>query len=267
MTNLTPNGLSITQLKKDAKRLKKETGISLSEAQKHIAKERTGFSSWSSLIEVCHRLEGSIQRFNLTHIGSKTPSSFATFKRKPVVLAVGEIGTGKTILTHRLLATSNLSGKKILICDFRSCQKRYWEPHHYDNLNDKPNDDVHVHAYEDFENGRCWSVFDSSGYLVELHKLLLSGDYSILLIDEMTRLDKEENLPLFEAILDTCASKGISTIIATQLLNDKSGTLLTEYLSVEFIHDRTIPVSLATGSYFKYRNHVSGDQQQLKLTS
>lgn len=267
MNDLTPNGLSITQLKKDAKRLKKETGISLSEAQKHIAKERTGFPSWSSLIETCNRYNGSLQRFNLTHIGSKNPNSFATFKQKPVVMVEGEIGTGKTILTHRLLTASNLTGKKLLICDFKSLKKEYRTSYRNDNLNDKPYDGIHLHAYEDFENGLCWSLFDSSGYLVELHKLLLSGDYSVLLIDEMVRLDKEENLPLIEAILDTCSSKGISAIIATQLLNAKTERLLTEYISAEITHDRTIPVSMAKGSIFNYRNHISGDQQQLKLTA
>ena len=49
MSKYTPNGLSIQQIKKDAKKLKKAKNISLSEARNIITKEKTDFESWDSM--------------------------------------------------------------------------------------------------------------------------------------------------------------------------------------------------------------------------
>ena len=89
-----PTGLSITQAKKDAKKLAKQSEIALSEAQELVARKHSR-SDWPTMMEFINKkstLSVSLKQSFLSRDSIQFPS------QKSVTTVVGESGSGKTLL-------------------------------------------------------------------------------------------------------------------------------------------------------------------------
>lgn len=98
---LAPNGVSFTQIKKYAKRLKKESNLSSQEALNQVTKELTQFDCWEALIEYNKKRGGSLGKIK-------------TIDRDVVIYADKPIYIMKSML-HKKVGFSLISKNKKLL--------------------------------------------------------------------------------------------------------------------------------------------------------
>ncbi|CAH7370847.1 hypothetical protein VCHA53O466_40315 [Vibrio chagasii] len=270
MNKYTPNGLSIAQLKKDAKKLSKKSSVPLSKSLDLIATSKTNSSSWSKLIQTCNSLDGSIHCFRVKSLANKSNLRFSVFKSKPLLLVTGEIGTGKTLLAHRLLSSDIVQTGELIVCDFGSVfnsglMESYVDVkrHYVGRLSLIPYEDFLGSTYMN-RDGR-WVI----NYLLAILGKLSLGKASVLYIDELCRLEcgihKLESHLIIEAILEMCVSKGIVVIAVGQVVSGELNVIMSKYASALMSHDGSVSCSMVTGSFFDFSNLVSGESSRFKL--
>lgn len=113
----TPNGISFLQIKKYAKRLKKESSFSNQQALDQETKENTSFESWNELIEYDKNRGNSFNKIKIKDL------SFVVYNDKPLIPFYFEIGLNqKTILPIKMFHIF----KKVLIITPKRIKIR-WE--------------------------------------------------------------------------------------------------------------------------------------------
>jgi hypothetical protein len=115
MLHYTPNGLSIKQLKKDAKQIKKESDItlSLSNIQNQLANKYTNFSTWHELMDTCKQ-EGSVMSLLSFLDIDENKQKLVTYKNKPLNLIAGGVGLGQAQIVYQILSYSYNNKCKVL---------------------------------------------------------------------------------------------------------------------------------------------------------
>ena len=65
MNKYTPNGISLDQIKKYAKKMKKEKSISLNEAMDLVTEDKTNIPTWKAMIKELNKKGGSIAKIKI----------------------------------------------------------------------------------------------------------------------------------------------------------------------------------------------------------
>lgn len=211
-----PNGLSIDQLKKYAKRLKKEQNISLIDAQNKIAQEHSDQPTWKEMIKHIKKenilsfqtLDNSHQLFHL--------------KENPILLLTGFSGTGKTTILKTLVNNylTNHNSNVLFVNFFDSAHElEIFEGkglNHYPcNLKDltikKPNDIKYIF------NSIQESINDNIGLVV---------------IDELSKVQfNNDSINYFLKLLIKCKKNKIPVVLSLQALNDILYSNISSFIS------------------------------------
>ena len=266
MKQYTTNGLSIQQLKKDAKRLKKTNNITLSDAQNNIAVLRTPYASWSKMMHASSLFGRSLSRFSFTSFGLQADEGVTLFSNRPLGIIEGEMGTGKSLLAQKLLLNSGFSKSHVLVCDFRSVFRD--TSYEFYSRADEVCGQITLLAFEDylskFSDSNYWS---ESAYLIEVLKKVESGKYGSVLFDEVSRFCfSAECQILLAEVLRVCSKRGVSIVMSYQLAPMEFRKLIQPYLSFEITHDRAMPVSAKEGSSFKLKSQIYPLDTSIRLT-
>lgn len=221
MLKYTSNKLSIEQLKKDAKKLKKEKNIPLYEAQNLIAIEKTNYSSWKKMIEevnqVTHRLWANDVVINF-------------YKNKPLFVIDADPGCGKTFFLNSLIVDNYKKTTTILYAGILEATKEST----FHVLKNKYQKQLTTHLFE-------FSHFDYQGsyneeYLNSLiDKVKKSKKLDFLIVEEGARFVQKINSDTFEKLIKVCIQKKISIIFSTQCYDN----LFKNYIKEEYISFKT----------------------------
>tara|TARA_Y100001960_G_scaffold189798_1_gene198917 strand:+ start:15223 stop:16014 length:792 start_codon:yes stop_codon:yes gene_type:complete len=221
MSKYTPNGLSIQQIKKDAKKLKKAKNISLSEARNIITKEKTDFESWDSMQNYLFKNGNVIEVLSFNTMEDKK-EKLTIYEEKPLTIIHAKPGYGKSFFIVNLL--QNEKPEECLIANTEGSDR--FQPYNELDLIEKYN---FKGSYEEMIS-KSVNDFHMINILNELKK----GKTKTLAIDEINRLLDINSLEdsFFNEILDYCSKKNIKVIIATQLFEiEKFEKIVKNYTS------------------------------------
>lgn len=104
-----PNGVSFNQIKKDAKKIKKEGFLTHMEALNLATKNKTDFSTWSALDKFVENQGSTIAKLNVLNTHQ------VLYKEKNFLSVCLPPGAGKTFILLQILANSHKNYKKIAI--------------------------------------------------------------------------------------------------------------------------------------------------------
>lgn len=227
----TLSGLSIEQLKKDAKKYKKKYKISLHEAQNHISLKSENMI-WSKM-QKSSKVEGGILSFLKFYTIDKKKEMIPVFHNKFINIVYAPPGFGKSTLINEILKHS--SYKNIIYTSVfgRACMSK---------ISSSVSNDKNIEFIELNEKYR--SNKDMINILKDIVKKINSG-VDCLVFDEFMRFDLNEKTikKLFYDICILSKKFKVSIIIGTQVLDE----------NLFFMKDHIN--SLLTSSYYKYDNY------------
>ena len=217
MSKYTPSGLSISQIKKDAKKLKKESNISLSQALNEITDKYTEFESWNEMQKYFQKTAKIKNLITFKDLDNKKVK-INIYENKNVNVIYSPPGTGKSSFVRQISLESN---KKILICDIK-----YNKNSPYKNFKN-----ISIHEYSDLAYNSDEITNKGITELNNISELLDLNDFEILIIDESDRILTKDNIDLIEKIIQKCINNNITLLISTQLLNEKPFSKIEKYIS------------------------------------
>ncbi|MBO1897591.1 ATP-binding protein [Shewanella sp. BF02_Schw] len=190
-----PSGISVTQAKKDAKKLAKSSGLQLSEAQ-NLTAFKHGRTSWAALVNQLSTQNSLSLHFNQGEKKLNFP------KEKSFTIVEGVSGSGKSVILIEAAAQMNKAGYPVvyLTCDLSKVS---------------PSDLAGQAVIQQQKtNPDLFLVYDFLDEDLDLASFWLNG--SILIIDEIAAFFEKYSSDLVNDLLK--ASK--HTIVACQEIRD-----------------------------------------------
>jgi hypothetical protein len=224
----TPNGLSISQLKKDAKKIKKELNIPLNSAQQIIVKNKTNYKSWHNMMDSLNSAGNPIARTYINN-GEKI-ENLVVYKNKPIVLLNARPGFGKTTIGLNLI--SNSSKNRFLHCSICKLEKVINEeakraternPLTAKLLSNISYDEYIFNNKNDCTYARMNDLIDESilGNINENHGFVFIDEFQRLLTNEKSLLN----------LIYKCSFLNIPIIISDQIRNLDYFSIIEKYIS------------------------------------
>lgn len=206
MKDYTPNGLSVSQLKKDAKKLKKALNIKLSEAQKIIVKEKTNFNTWESMINAIDNVNGSIGKLSYLDI-NKQKKNIVIYKEKPLLLINMPPSYGKSLLCCNFIINSSYNN--ILYCNLLDLRTYFKDDNNFNGFDGVKNVDEYIFKFKDEK-----ILYNDliNGSLIDT----ISDKHELVIIDEGQRLNLSDDS--FYKLVEKCKKLSIPLILTTQYL-------------------------------------------------
>lgn len=207
-------GISLSQAKKDAKRLAKTHDIPLHEAQAAYAQEVSLKANgevpntWNKLT-AWTRAQGECLGVLSFHDRSDQEIKLPVYENKPIVLLSGNPGSGKTFALNSLVDKWTKNDQKVHYFDYRNA---------YSDLFLRKNKNLVLYPFN--ERHFRWSITnkDLCRLYTDIMKIdLKKGD--ILIIDQMARfmLAAEKFFPTFlEDIIELSKEKGVILCLVSQ---------------------------------------------------
>jgi hypothetical protein len=223
MDMYTPNGLSVSQLRKDAKKLKKSTGIVLSEAQDKIVRQKTPFKSWNLMMCALTSIDQSVTKFSYFDL-HKNRHTFSVYKNKPLVFLYAPPGYGKSLwLAHLIL---NSSAINVLYCSICTVDDAFGA---FRSLFDEKRElNISQHIFKDRSDDSIKYNDLLSGGLSKL----IESDYDMIVIDEYARLNISEQS--LQVLMDVCIAGNVSLFISSQWIEKREWDFHERYCSHVF---------------------------------
>ena len=216
MKNYTPNGLCIDQLKKDAKKIKKENNLKMVEALDHIAKTRTNFYNWKSLIK--HSLySDTTSVFSLKDVDGFY-NKFSVYKNRPMITIYTNPGYAANHILKKI--TSNLKHKGTIL---------YVTPY--------KNNDLNLF----FKNINHETIEFSDKHKLPDEREILNGlklvkstlkNYGFLILNDFDSLNNQKINLILEEIIKMCSCLYIPIYFMTNMKNNYVFDIVDKYSSV-----------------------------------
>jgi len=123
-TEFSPNGVSFTQIKKDAKKLKKEKEITYLEALDLATKNKTNFPRWNDLERFVKSLGGTAAKINFYN------NNLVMYKNNNLMGIFTSAGGGKSLMLLETLNKNYQNYKKVgfINTEFEPKRLRSWIP-------------------------------------------------------------------------------------------------------------------------------------------
>jgi len=224
MKKITPNGLSVDQLKKDAKKISRINAIPLSEAQNLIVRQKTSFYNWHSMSHALNNSGESIAK--LCYLGSnKIKQSFVIYMKKPITLLCAPPGYGKSLWISQFIEHSLC--KNILYCSVDSAKEGFGLL--YKHLNGKTNLTITDYVFE-IKKEHPVTLYDLFSNAI---KDQIKPCYDLVIIDEYQRLHKDNKS--IDELVELCSKFKIPIIISSQFLTDEEWKIHKRHTSHAFL--------------------------------
>lgn len=181
----SPNGVSFAQLKKDAKKIKKEQSITHLEALDIATKNKTKFSSWEKLEEYVKKQNGTLIKMNIFD------SQQVLYKKNNLISIVLRPGGGKTLGMLKILQDNANKFKKV---GFLNHELSLTYIHDYFKPIIEQNEDLEINIYDSFNN--------------------IEDDIDLLIIDSYEFADRELDFDLYTKLQEF----DIPVLIAAQAM-------------------------------------------------
>jgi hypothetical protein len=262
MTQFTPNGLSIEQLKKDSKKLAKIENIELSKAQNIIARKKAYFSCWNKLISKSNENGKTIEVLKYTDLYLKK-QKIAIYEKRPLLSIIAPPGYGKSYILKKILNGIYTNHKKILYTNA--------EEYNSDEINEikkKYENQMSFLYQQDFNicthnpNGKNKN---SASFLK--HIIDIASEFDVLILEESHRIELTENYRLFEELMSVCSKNEVSVILSGQIYDTSFvDDLIKKHLSAcIFIKHQSLNVEMFNLKNHKEANFLSGGIINYKL--
>lgn len=208
MSKYTPNGLSILQIKKDAKKLKKESNISLSEARNQIIQNYTDFNSWNDMMKYFSKF-GSINNVFKLKNPNGTNHKIKTYQEKPINIIIARPGSGKSSIVNQIV---NNNKNKYLICNINKIELKY-----YKESSDLISFEYSKKANELHSKSR-WLAVNTD--IKQIIRIATEKKVNVIVLDEYHRMiynDEIGNKIKFHLLTDFCIKNDITILLVSQI--------------------------------------------------
>jgi hypothetical protein len=245
MIKYTPCGLSIQQLKKDAKKIKKNESIKMSNALNIVSEKYTSFKKWSHLIDSCSSNGDSLHCLKIKDIDGKI-NKFVTFKDKPITCLLSPPGYGKSIVVEHFLKNIDATKSKFLYTGSLS----YLKVAYYHNLGKG------FLNKENFMMNNKVSISPSSNdnFLKNVYEKI-DYTFDFLIFDEFSRIsNSKESGVLLKQIIKKCSDLEISIIISSQIMGENF-SCIKEYISNLIVISEDYNQQLKLSPIINYSKH------------
>lgn len=216
MKNYTPNGLCIDQLKKDAKKIKKENNLKMTAALDYIAKTRTSFYNWKSLIKNSS-YSNTISVFSLKSLDN-TYDKFSVYKNRPMITNYTNPGYAANYILKKTISNLKYKGKILYVTSYKNEDLNLF----FKNINHE--------AIVFFNDNK------SSNEILILNGLKLVkstlNNYGFLILNDFYSLNNQEINLILEEIIKMCSNLGIPIYFMTNIKDNYVFDIVDKYSSV-----------------------------------
>lgn len=240
MKQHTPNSISIEQLKKDAKKLKKEKNIKLSKAQDITSETKTNFNNWKQLHKASYKYEDTINLFSLKEINGSY-NKFSIYKKRPLLSIVTQPGYASAHIIEKLIGSSNNKNIFYIDCEENKGIKDFFI---------KNNNIVKYAYYSDF-GIKYEKINKKNEENFELFFNHIVGEIKkndILIINEIQRISYLNNFDyFFKLLLKKCEQLNITVLLVSYMYKEV----------IDYIEKySSAMIFISTFFYEKYNNDI-----------
>jgi hypothetical protein len=277
MKQYTPNGLSIDQLKKDAKKNKKYNKTTLSIELDKIATSKTNFSSWKSLYNQSHRYSNTIFLPSIEDVNNKY-NNFSIYKNRPLLSVISQPSYCSTHIIKKIVKNIN-NKNNIFYADIipNLEMKKFFLKNNYL---------VNYSFFKEFnislDNSEMNNEKELTSFFDNIFKNI--NNFNFIILNELQRISYLSNFNyLFNKLIKKCSYLNIPILLITQSNNDiihyikkYSSTIIFPLTSYLLKHDKNL-INYYTDSDklsqfyknelidFKYYNFVNQDKINISI--